>query len=157
ATAGRTRRPRDRTDEHTDAPAPATPRSALRTVGRRAAPASSATSSLPARAIPTAPARRRRRRTGPAQVEEEIGRLAKGRAPQVLRQLMQAADASQHDREREALRILRPLRERLPDSPSVRELVGLCQYRVGNYRAAAKELEAFAELSDSVDQHPVLM
>ena len=64
---------------------------------------------------------------------------------------------SPHDREREALRILRPLREQLPDSPSVRELTGLCQYRIGNYAAAAKELEAYADLSDSVDQHPVLM
>ena len=62
-----------------------------------------------------------------------------------------------HDREREALRILRPLRDQLPDSPSVRELVGLCHYRLGNYRAAMKELEAYAELSNSVEQNPVLM
>ena len=69
---------------------------------------------------------------------------------------MDAADAYSHDREREALRLLRPLRDQLPDSPSVRELVGLCQYRVGNYNAAVKELEAYAELSDAVDQNPVL-
>ena len=59
---------------------------------------------------------------------------------------MAAADAFANDREREALRILRPLREQLPDSPSVRELTGLCQYRIGNYAAAAKELEAYADL-----------
>ena len=70
---------------------------------------------------------------------------------------MDAADAYRHDREREALRILRPLRDQLPDSPSVRELVGLCHYRLGNYRAAMKELEAYAELSNSVEQNPVLM
>ena len=70
---------------------------------------------------------------------------------------MDAADAYAHDREREALRLLRPLRDQIPDSPSVRELVGLCQYRVGNYNAAVKELEAYAELSDAVDQNPVLM
>ncbi len=35
--------------------------------------------------------------------------------------------------------------------------MGLAQYRVGNFNAAAKELEAFVELTDSVDQHPVLM
>ena len=74
-----------------------------------------------------------------------------------VRLLMEAADAFAHDREREALRILRPLRDQLPDSPSVRELVGLCQYRIGNYAAATKELEAYAELSGSVDQNPVLM
>ena len=39
----------------------------------------------------------------------------------------------------------------------MRELLGLAQYRVGHYQAAAKELEAFVELSRSVDQHPVLM
>jgi tetratricopeptide (TPR) repeat protein len=70
---------------------------------------------------------------------------------------MAAADAFAHDREREALRILRPLREQLPDSPSVRELTGLCQYRIGNYAAAAKDLEVYTDLSDAVDQHPVLM
>ena len=39
----------------------------------------------------------------------------------------------------------------------MRELLGLAQYRVGHYQAAAKELEAFVELSRSVEQHPVLM
>jgi len=33
----------------------------------------------------------------------------------------------------------------------------LAYYRAGQYRAAAKELEAFVALSDSVEQHPVLM
>ena len=70
---------------------------------------------------------------------------------------MQAADAFAHDRDRETLRRLRPVRDALPDAPTVRELNGLAQYRVGNYRAAAKELEAFVELTDSAEQHPVLM
>ncbi len=34
---------------------------------------------------------------------------------------------------------------------------GLAHYRLGNYAAAAKELDAFVELTDSVEQHPVLM
>jgi tetratricopeptide (TPR) repeat protein len=90
-------------------------------------------------------------------VQQELGRLAGRNAGRALNELMQAADAYQHDRDREALRILRPLRDRIPDAPSVRELTGLAQYRVGNYGAAAKELEAFVELTDSVEQHPVLM
>ncbi len=49
------------------------------------------------------------------------------------------------------------MRDEVPDAPSVRELCGLIQYRLGNYRAAAKELEAFVQLTDSVEQHPVLM
>jgi tetratricopeptide (TPR) repeat protein len=70
---------------------------------------------------------------------------------------MAAADAYAGLRDREALRHLRPVRDALPDASSVRELTGLAQYRIGNYRAAAAELEAFVELTDSVEQHPVLM
>ena len=53
--------------------------------------------------------------------------------------------------------MLRPLRDAYPDASAVRELLGLCQYRLGQYAAATKELEAFVELTDSVEQHPVLM
>jgi tetratricopeptide (TPR) repeat protein len=90
-------------------------------------------------------------------VQQELGRLAGRDANRALTMLMAAADAFASDREREAIRILRPLRDRLPDAPSVRELMGLAQYRLGNYGAAAKELEAYAELTNAVDQHPVLM
>ncbi|MET0421340.1 MAG: tetratricopeptide repeat protein [Acidimicrobiia bacterium] len=90
-------------------------------------------------------------------MEVEIRRLGGRNGDKFLRLLMDAADAFASDRPRDALRIVRPLREQVPDSPSVRELVGLCHYRLGNYAAAAKELEAYAELSGSVDQNPVLM
>ena len=70
---------------------------------------------------------------------------------------MEAAAAFAGDRDREALRIMRPVRDALPDAAPVRELTGLAEYRVGNYRAAAKELEAFVELTDSAEQHAVLM
>jgi tetratricopeptide (TPR) repeat protein len=70
---------------------------------------------------------------------------------------MEAADDFDHDRDRRAASILREIRDALPDASSVRELLGLTQYHLGNYRAAAKELEAFAELTGSVEQHPVLM
>ncbi len=70
---------------------------------------------------------------------------------------MAAADAFADDRARDALRTIRPLRDQYPDAPSVRELTGLAQYRLGNYAAASKELEAFVDLTDSVEQHPVLM
>jgi tetratricopeptide (TPR) repeat protein len=70
---------------------------------------------------------------------------------------MEGADDFDHDRDRQAARILREVRDALPDAPSVRELLGLTQYHLGNYRAAAKELEAFVELTGSVEQHPVLM
>jgi tetratricopeptide (TPR) repeat protein len=90
-------------------------------------------------------------------VEHEIRALGGRRAPYLLDRLVAAADAFSHDRDREALTALRPVRDALPDAPSVRELFGLAQYRLGNYRAAARELEAFVELTNSVEQHPVLM
>jgi tetratricopeptide (TPR) repeat protein len=70
---------------------------------------------------------------------------------------MDAADDYEHDRDRSAAGKLREVRDALPDASSVRELLGLTQYRLGNYRSAAKELEAFVELTGSVEQHPVLM
>jgi len=45
----------------------------------------------------------------------------------------------------------------LPDSPTVRELLGLALYGDGKFGAAARELEEFGQLTGSVDQHPVLM
>ena len=152
-TTATSRRGDARDDEDPAKRAPGRP--ALRTVGKRGKPAESKSTRKTAARAPTKA--RRRRRTGPADVEQEIARLAGRNSERYFKRLMDAADAYSHDREREALRLLRPLRDQLPDSPSVRELVGLCQYRVGNYNAAVKELEAYAELSDAVDQNPVLM
>jgi tetratricopeptide (TPR) repeat protein len=131
-------------------------RPALRTVGERAKPRTSS-STRTARPPSQAETKRRRRRTGPADVDVEIRRLAGRNGDRFLKLLMQAADAFANDRPRDALRIVRPLREQIPDSPSVRELVGLSHYRLGNYAAAAKEIEAYAQLSGSVDQNAVLM
>jgi tetratricopeptide (TPR) repeat protein len=99
----------------------------------------------------------RRRRKGPQDVRDEILKLGGARGPRSYDQLMKAADAFSRDHERDALRLLRPLRDALPDSPSVRELLGLTHYRLGHYPAATKELEAYVELTGSVEQHPVLM
>ncbi len=109
------------------------------------------------RRAPKAGEPRRRRARPPSDVETEVLRLGGRRGPYLLREVMAGADAYAGLRDREALRHLRPVRDALPDAPSVRELTGLAQYRIGNYRAAATELEAFVELTDSVEQHPVLM
>ena len=84
-------------------------------------------------------------------------RLGGAKGARYYDQLMKAADAFAREHERDAVRLLRPLRDALPDSPSVRELLGLVHYRLGHYAAAAKELEAFVALGGSVEQHPVLM
>ena len=67
-------------------------------------------------------------------VREEIVRLGGTKGSALTDdQLMKAADAYSRDRARDALRLLRPLRDALPESPSVRELIGLAQYRLGHY------------------------
>jgi len=99
----------------------------------------------------------RRRRGGPADVREEILRLGGRTGERAYQRLLQAADDFADDRARDALRILRPLRDSLPESPTVRELLGLSLYRVGRYADAAKELEAYHAMTGEVTQHPVLM
>jgi tetratricopeptide (TPR) repeat protein len=102
-------------------------------------------------------ARRERRRTPRGDVRDEILKLGGSSGPKLYDQLARAADAFGREREREAIRILRPLRDELPDSPSVRELLGLALYRDGKFGAATKELEEYRSLTGAVDQHPVLM
>jgi tetratricopeptide (TPR) repeat protein len=99
----------------------------------------------------------RRRRIKTTEASEELARLAGRNARKAQEQLARAAEAFAEGRERDALRLVRPLRDAYPDASAVRELMGLCHYRLGQYAAAAKELEAFVELTDSVEQHPVLM
>lgn len=88
---------------------------------------------------------------------EELTRLAGGRSGRVLEQLARAAEAFGEGRERDAVRILRPLRDAYRDAAGVRELLGLALYRSGHYTDAAKELDTFVALTGSVEQHPVLM
>jgi tetratricopeptide (TPR) repeat protein len=99
----------------------------------------------------------RRRRGKTTVASEELARLAGREAKRAEAQLARAAEAYQAGRERDAARLLRPLRDAYPDVSAVRELLGLCHYRLGQYPAATKELDAFVELTDSVEQHPVLM
>ncbi len=65
--------------------------------------------------------------------------------------------AYERERYRDAARILKTVVDAVPSSASARELLGLSQYHQGYWRAALGSLEAFAELTGSVDQHPVRM
>ena len=102
------------------------------------------------------PQKRHRRNRGD-NVRDEILKLGGRDGLKYYDLLMKAADAYARDHEREALRTLRPLRDAMPDSPSVRELLGLSLYRAGHFTAAAKELEEYTRISGAVDQLPVLM
>jgi tetratricopeptide (TPR) repeat protein len=67
-----------------------------------------------------------------------------------------ATYAFEHERYRDADRILRSLVDEVPQSPAVRELYGLVLYRSGQWRRAADQLELYHQLSGSFDQHPAL-
>jgi len=101
------------------------------------------------------PARRRPIRT--TEATEELRQLAGRGANRAVLELNRAAAAAGAGHDRDAMRILRPLRDRYPEAAAVRELLGLCHYRLGQYPSAAKELGAFVDLTGSVEQHPVLM
>ena len=70
--------------------------------------------------------------------------------------MAEATHAYDHERYQEARQLLKPLAQEAPDAVAVRELQGLTLYRMGQWAAAAKELEAYRSLSGSYDQHPVL-
>ena len=71
--------------------------------------------------------------------------------------LSDAATAFAAERYPEARRLLTPLVGEVPDLPEARELLGLTLYRLGRWKEAAKQLEAFVELAGhSTEQHPVL-
>lgn len=137
--------------KHPEEPAPK-PRSDLRRV-KRAQEETPKRTRKP-RALPPP---RRRRGVKTTEATEELAHLAGRNARRAQQQLAAAADAFAAGRERDAMRLLRPLRDAYPDASAVRELLGLCHYRIGQYPAAAKELDAFVNLTDSVEQHPVLM
>lgn len=68
-----------------------------------------------------------------------------------------AVSAFEGDRFDEARRILGPIVREAPAYVEGRELYGLALYRLGRWKQAATQLEAFIELtSGSTEQHPVL-
>ena len=67
-----------------------------------------------------------------------------------------AAVAFEAERFEEARSILGPIAREAPDTPEVRELLGLTYYRLGRWRDSVRELEAFGSLTASNEQYPVL-
>jgi tetratricopeptide (TPR) repeat protein len=99
----------------------------------------------------------RKPKTLPSEVASELAEQVSGaRVVRLQQRLTDAAGAYERDRYGDAARILKPLAEQAPGAAAVRELYGLALYRLGRWDAASKELEAFRQLSDSVDQLPTL-
>jgi len=79
-----------------------------------------------------------------------------GKVERLEQRLKDASRAFRRDRFEEARKILRPLADAAPTAESVRELLGLTYYRLGRWKLAVSELEAFRDLAGSTEQHPVL-
>jgi tetratricopeptide (TPR) repeat protein len=102
--------------------------------------------------------KRARRPSGTARELAATAPAATGPRPPRLREALEKASrAIDRGYEQEALRILRPLKDRYPADADVREMNGVALYRLGRWAAARKELEAFVELTGAATQHPLLM
>ena len=77
-------------------------------------------------------------------------------ASKLRNRLAEAAVAFEAERFSEAARLLASIDRLAPGVPEVHELAGLTQYRLGRWGKALTELERFAELTGSVEQHPVM-
>jgi tetratricopeptide (TPR) repeat protein len=100
---------------------------------------------------------RPRRATLPDDVQGEVAREAgPAWAGRVQDRLRDAAKAYERERYRDALNLLKPLAERAPGSPAIRELLGLTLYRLGRWKDAIKELEVAELLGGTIDHHPVI-
>jgi tetratricopeptide (TPR) repeat protein len=96
---------------------------------------------------------------GPVTVEapQLVELVGPRRAKRLEGVLSEAATAFAAERYPDARRLLAPLVEEVPDLPEARELYGLTLYRLGRWKDAARQLEAFSELTGhSTEQHPVL-
>lgn len=109
-----------------------------------------------ARGAKAKPVRERVRKPAPdvaAELDKAVGPKT---APKLGQRLAEATKAYERERYPDARKILKPLADKAPGSPAVRELYGLTLYRLGHWRLAAAELEAFRSLTGSTEQHPVL-
>jgi tetratricopeptide (TPR) repeat protein len=71
--------------------------------------------------------------------------------------LASAADALDRGRFADARRMVQPVLRDLPDLAFAHEIAGLAQYRLGQWRKAAGELEIARQLTNTVQHHAVLM
>jgi tetratricopeptide (TPR) repeat protein len=106
-----------------------------------------------------------RRSREPAPLPEEVAsaiRRAAEAATQHRREVLVAktADAvAAYDRGRyqDAARLAGQVSGEVPSVPAVRELAGLAAYRAGRWREAARQLEAYGELTGDLEHVPALM
>lgn len=101
-------------------------------------------------------AERPRSRSLPSAVAAELPRGGGQPGAKLADRLGAAHRAYQRDRFLDARRLLVPLAQAAPDSPTVRELLGLSYYRLGQWRPAIRELEAWYALTGETTLNPFL-
>lgn len=95
--------------------------------------------------------------TGGAEAKAELVKaLGASRGARANERLREAAHAFERERYTEARSLLKPIAEQAPEAATVRELLGLTYYRLGQWKQAVAELEAFRQLTGSTEQNPVL-
>ena len=108
----------------------------------------------------TSGARPSRNRRARRMADDVAGQFAAAtnprRAERLAGRLAEAAEDFANDHFDDAARILAGIAREAPQVPEVRELLGLVRYRQGRWRPAIRELEAFRQLSNSVEQNAVL-
>ena len=82
--------------------------------------------------------------------------LGEKKGKRMHRRLVAASKAFEAERFDDARAELVPVVADAPKLVEGRELMGLARYRLGQWKFAIEELEAFRELSGSTEQHPVL-
>jgi tetratricopeptide (TPR) repeat protein len=101
------------------------------------------------------------RPTLPPEVATEIRQAADVATAHHREQLVERAESAaisyERGRAQDALRLIKPVADEVPGVAGVRELAGLAAYRSNRWREAARHLQAYSELTDSVDHVPVLM
>jgi tetratricopeptide (TPR) repeat protein len=107
--------------------------------------------------VPDAKISRRRLASLPdAVLTELIEAVGARRGERAAFQLAEAKEAFERDRFRDARTILAELAVAAPGSSAVRELLGLSLYRLGRFAEAARELEAYGDLTGATDELHVL-
>lgn len=100
---------------------------------------------------------RRERARLPPDVAEEVARSSgEAQAHRNAKRLQEAAKAYGEERYRDALHLVEPLARRLATAAAVRELRGLCLYRLGRWTPAIAELTVAERLAGGMEHHPVL-
>ena len=95
--------------------------------------------------------------TGGAEAKTELVKaLGATRGNRANERLREAAHAFERERYTEARSLLKPIAEQAPQAATVRELLGLTYYRLGQWKLAVQELEAFRQMTGSTEQNPVL-